>query len=550
MHRIEYEKWLNSFVVDEKTKLTLKTMTESDILECFCRDLEFGTGGLRGKMNVGTNRMNIYTVRHATQGLANEIISNGDTAVDMGVVIAYDSRNNSSRFAFECVKVLCANGIKTYLFDSLRPTPMLSFVVRYLKCFRGIVITASHNPKEYNGYKVYGEDGGQITPESASIIENNMKSTDIFDDVKITDTPDFISVGRQIDEAYISEVLNQRMGNSLDDLKVIYTPLHGSGNIPVRNVLQRAGLNNLFVVPEQEMPDGDFSTVKSPNPENPEAFDLAIKYAEKIKPDLIIGTDPDSDRVGVAVPFENGYITLNGNQTGVLLCEFILRKLKETGSLNSNLTIIKTIVTTEMIKAVTQDYGVGLTDVLTGFKYIGEKIKEYEDENCSSEFLFGLEESYGYLKGTYTRDKDAVVASLLICEMAAYYKEKEQTLYDGLCELYEKYGYYSEKLLNFTFDCADGIVKINTIMDTLRNREVNTIGGLKVANVKDYLKGIDDLPKSDVLKYFFDCGWLAVRPSGTEPKIKFYICSSGENQQEVNKNIDNISEFINESVGI
>lgn len=550
MHRIEYEKWLNSFVVDEKTKLTLKTMTESDILECFCRDLEFGTGGLRGKMNVGTNRMNIYTVRHATQGLANEIISNGDTAVDMGVVIAYDSRNNSSRFAFECVKVLCANGIKTYLFDSLRPTPMLSFAVRYLKCFRGIVITASHNPKEYNGYKVYGEDGGQITPESASIIENNMKSTDIFDDVKITDTPDFISVGRQIDEAYISEVLNQRMGNSLDDLKVIYTPLHGSGNIPVRNVLQRAGLNNLFVVPEQEMPDGDFSTVKSPNPENPEAFDLAIKYAEKIKPDLIIGTDPDSDRVGVAVPFENGYITLNGNQTGVLLCEFILRKLKETGSLNSNLTIIKTIVTTEMIKAVTQDYGVGLTDVLTGFKYIGEKIKEYEDENCSSEFLFGLEESYGYLKGTYTRDKDAVVASLLICEMAAYYKEKEQTLYDGLCELYEKYGYYSEKLLNFTFDCADGIVKINTIMDTLRNREVNTIGGLKVANVKDYLKGIDDLPKSDVLKYFFDCGWLAVRPSGTEPKIKFYICSSGENQQEVNKNIDNISEFINESVGI
>ncbi len=550
MHRIEYDKWLNSLVVDEKTKLTLKTMTESDILECFYRDLEFGTGGLRGKMNVGTNRMNIYTVRHATQGLANEIISNGDTAVDMGVVIAYDSRNNSSRFAFECVKVLCANGIKTYLFDSLRPTPMLSFAVRYLKCFRGIVITASHNPKEYNGYKVYGEDGGQITPESASIIENNMKSTDIFDDVKITDTPDFISVGRQIDEAYISEVLNQRMGNSLDDLKVIYTPLHGSGNIPVRNVLQRAGLNNLFVVPEQEMPDGDFSTVKSPNPENPEAFDLAIKYAEKIKPDLIIGTDPDSDRVGVAVPFENGYITLNGNQTGVLLCEFILRKLKETGSLNSNLTIIKTIVTTEMIKAVTQDYGVGLTDVLTGFKYIGEKIKEYEDENCSSEFLFGLEESYGYLKGTYTRDKDAVVASLLICEMAAYYKEKGQTLYDGLCELYERYGYYSEKLLNFTFDCADGIVKIKTIMDTLRNKEVNTIGGLKVANVKDYLKGIDDLPKSDVLKYFFDCGWLAVRPSGTEPKIKFYICASGENQQEVNKNIDNISEFINETVGI
>ena len=527
----KYDLWLEN--TSDEDKAALKAMSEDEIRDSFYKELEFGTGGLRGIMGMGTNRMNVYTVRKATQGLANEILAGGADLAKKGVVIAYDSRNNSQKFAHEAANVLSANGIKVYIFDSLRPTPELSFSVRHLGCARGIVITASHNPKEYNGYKVYGEDGGQIPPAVADEIIKYINSIDIFHDVKTFQNPEYEVIGKEVDEAYISAVLEQSMKVKIpENIRIVYTPLHGSGNKLVRAVLDRIGAKNVFVVPEQELPDGNFPTVKSPNPENMEAFDIAIEYAQKQNADLVFGTDPDSDRIGIAVKNHDGkYITLTGNQTGSLLCEFILGKMHAEGSIENGDTVIKTIVTTELVRKIAENYGVKLCEVLTGFKFIGEKIKEFE--STDDKFVFGLEESYGYLKGTYARDKDAVVAAMLICEMAADYFAQGISVYDGLQKLYEKYGYTKEILKTVTLTGIEGAKKINEIMENFRSNPPKEFAGEKVCGMKDYISGIDGMPKSNVLKFFFENGWMAVRPSGTEPKIKFYVGINGDNADEV-----------------
>ena len=544
-----YNKWINSKILDDKERQTLKNMNDAEISDAFYRNLEFGTAGLRGVMGLGSNRMNKYTVRLATQGLANEIIGLGGDSKERGVAIAFDSRNHSQEYALECAKVLSKNDIKVYLFDSLRPTPELSFAVRYLNCIRGIIITASHNPKEYNGYKVYGEDGAQLSPDSAQIIMKEMESLDIFEDVAYTDTPSYVSVGSEIDDAYIAAVKAQSMGIDIpEDFKVIYTPLHGSGNLLVRRILKEIGANNVFVVPEQEKPNGDFPTVISPNPENPEAFTIAIEYAKNQKADLIFGTDPDSDRIGVVTKNSQGeYIVLNGNQTGSLLANYILKKESEKGNLKGKKSLIKTIVTTDMIRKIANAYGVECIDVLTGFKFIGEQIKLFEANNEFNRYVFGLEESYGYLRGTYARDKDAVVASMLICEMAADYYSRGMTLYDGLLELYKTYGHYKETLITITLKGKSGAEKIQEIMCDFRNNPPKELAGFKVDTIKDYSKGIDNLPKSNVLKFFFDKGWLAIRPSGTEPKIKFYISVFGDNMEQAEETTRLIQDFVNKA---
>ena len=532
-YRTEYEKWINSPKVTDEVKAELAGLDEKEKEDRFYKELEFGTAGMRGIMSAGINRMNIYTVRRATQGLCLEMMDKGEETVKKGVVIAYDSRNNSALFAMECAKVLCANGIKTYLFESLRPTPELSFALRYLKCARGIVVTASHNPKEYNGYKVYGEDGSQLPPEDADVITGYINNIDLFDGVKITENPDYISIGEDVDRAYIDAIKEQSLGIEIpEDFKVVYTPIHGSGNKLVRRVLDEIGVKNVFVVPEQEAPDGDFPTVNSPNPENAEAFTIAIKYAKEQNADIVFGTDPDSDRLGVVVRLDDGsYNVLNGNQIGALLCEFILRTRKAQGTLPKEGAVIKSIVSTEMIRAITKDYGIETIDVLTGFKFIGEKIKEFEAEGKFDKYVFGFEESYGYLKGSYCRDKDAVVASMLITELAADLKAHGKTLYDGLIDLYEKYGYYLENVQTKTLAGIEGLAQIKAIMKKFREEGVP----FDVEKALDYSTGIDGLPKSDVLKYFLKDGSLfTVRPSGTEPKIKFYfgVCGKSQNDAE------------------
>ena len=531
-----YNKWLESDKLTVSEKNILKELSNEETEDSFYCDLEFGTGGLRGIMGLGTNRMNVYTVRRATQGLASEILDCGMEFAEKGVVIAHDSRNNSRAFALEAANVLCANGIKTYLFDGLRPTPELSFSVRYLGCARGIVITASHNPKEYNGYKVYGEDGGQIPPQTADRIIKYIDDTDIFDDVRLCDEPKIKIIGEEVDSAYIKSVKEQSLGTHIpDDFMVVYTPLHGSGNVPVRRILAETGVKNVFVVPEQEQPDGDFPTVQSPNPENSEAFDIAIGYAAQQNADLIFGTDPDGDRIGVVVKTADGrYEVLNGNQTGCILLEYILRKQKGNGTLPQNGAVVKTIVTSDLVRRIADDYGVRTLDVLTGFKFIGEKIKEFEQSGEHS-FVFGLEESFGYLKGTYARDKDAVVAAMLICEAAADLKQRGMTLCDGLAQLHEKYGFAAQRLETLTLKGIDGSAKIKEMMHKFRNEEMP----FEVVKKLDYKDGLDGLPKSDVLKFVLPNGWFAVRPSGTEPKIKFYFEIFAENvdkaQAEVSK---------------
>ena len=542
-----YERWLNEAVIDDETKAEIRGLDKDEIEDRFYKTLEFGTGGLRGIMGAGTNRMNKYVIRQVTQGLAREILSYGEDFKKSGVVIAHDSRNNSAEFAMESAKVLSANGIKTYLFDSLRPTPELSFAVRHLGCARGIVVTASHNPKEYNGFKVYGEDGGQLPPASADKIIDYINEIDIFNDVKYTDLPDIITIGEDVDRAYVDAVKAQSMGvNISDDFKVVYTPIHGSGNLLVRRVLDEIGVKNVFVVPEQEKPDGNFPTVISPNPENSEAFTIAIKYAKEQNADIIFGTDPDSDRIGVVVRNAEGeYVVLNGNQTGSLLCEYILRKSQEKGALNGKRTIIKTIVTTEMVRAIADSFGVETMDVLTGLKFIGEKIKEFEAANEPDRFVFGFEESYGCLKGTYARDKYAVVAAMLVCEMAADYKAQGMTLYDGLVKLYEKYGFYLEGLKTITLTGIAGTEKIKEIMDTMRKNAPSEICGFKVKEMRDYELGIDGLPKSNVLKFIFEDAWFAIRPSGTEPKIKLY---AGVKSDSIEKSKEMLNELLSYEV--
>ncbi|MGE4284165.1 MAG: phospho-sugar mutase [Clostridia bacterium] len=545
----QYQHWLNSLYVDNETKEELKQIqnNEKEIEERFYTNLNFGTAGLRGIIGAGTNRMNIYTVRKATQGLATYICKLGEEAKKRGVAIAYDSRYKSPEFAMEAAKVLAANGVKSYVFDELRPVPELSFTVRELGTIAGIVITASHNPAQYNGYKAYGEDGGQLPPESADIVLAVMDSIDIFTEVKVMDeqkakSQGFIQIiGEEIDARYLAKVKEQSINQEIvakvaDNFKIIYTPFHGSGNKLVRRILAMLGMKNVIIVKEQEQPDPAFPTVKSPNPEDKEGFAIAIEMAKKEDVDLIIGTDPDCDRVGIIVRNQEGeYVTLSGNQVGVLLTEYILSQKKRKGTLSSKALVIKTIVTTEMARAVAENYNVEIIDVLTGFKFIGEKIKEFEENGNNKEYVFGFEESYGYLAGTYARDKDAVVASMLIAEMAAWYKSRGMTLFEGMQELYDQYGVYLESLKSITLEGKAGIEKMQTIMEELRESTPTEINGVRVTALRDYKAGkrydlihnkeeAIGLPKSDVLYFEMeDKSWFVVRPSGTEPKIKIYF---------------------------
>ena len=558
-YREEYEKWLGFEMLDADLKRDLLSIKdEDDIKMRFGSSLEFGTAGLRGIMGAGINNMNIYTVRLATKGLADYL---KEANLSGGVAIAFDSRNNSRLFAVEAAKVLAEEGIKSYIYDTLRPTPQLSFTVRYLKCSAGIVVTASHNPKEYNGYKVYGSDGAQIVADVADIIKVNMAKVDIFSVTAMDENEGiekgFINyIGEEVDREFENGALNLAICPDVirkADMKIVYSPFNGAGNIPVRRVLKAAGLNNLFVVPEQEMPDGNFTTLKSPNPENFEGFALSIKLAKEKGADLIIATDPDSDRVGVAVLMDNGeFINLTGNQTGALLTDYILSKRKEMGTLPENGFVIKTVVTNEISNKICAAYGVECFDVLTGFKFIADKIKEYE-ETGEKEFIFGFEESFGYLCGDYVRDKDAVSASLLIAEMASDYKLRGMTLYDGLCALREKYGNFGEFIDNIYFEGLGGMEKIAAIMEKLRNNLPEEIGGSKVVSFTDILKGTKKdmisgeetkvmLPPSNVLKFKTEDGsFIAFRPSGTEPKFKIY---SGFIADDIEKKSKAVKESI------
>ena len=572
-----YKKWCEDTYFDEATRAELKAIEGNDkeIQERFYKDLEFGTGGLRGIIGAGTNRLNIYTVSKATQGFANYIIKQGEEAVKKGVAIAFDSRRMSPEFAEITALVLNGNGIKTYIYPSLRPTPMLSFAVRELNCTGGVVITASHNPPEYNGYKVYWADGGQVPyPRDEAIIEEVNAVTD-FHTIKTANKDEAVKaglfnvIGEEVDEAFdknvLAQIVNPEIIKEQHGLKIVYTPIHGSGNKPVRRVLKKAGFENVTVVPEQELPDSEFTTVGYPNPENPAVFELAIKLAEKIDADIILGTDPDCDRVGAVVKTKDGsYTVLTGNMTGTLICNYICSQKAKLGTLPKNGALVSTIVSSEMTKAIAKKYNLAYFDVLTGFKYIGEKIKEFE-QTGAYQYVFGFEESYGCLSGTYARDKDAVVASLLICEMAAYYKSRGMSLYDGLMELYDTYGVYKEIIHSITLKGIEGIENMKKIMDTLRKDAPSEIAGVKVTETRDYLedKIVDvatgkvsptNLPKSNVLYFTLaDDTWFCVRPSGTEPKIKIYFGTKADTVENAEKKIataqDGIMKVVNSVLG-
>lgn len=572
----KYRFWLASDAFDEETKKELQAIDGDDkeIKERFYKDLEFGTGGLRGIIGAGTNRMNKYTVGKATQGLANYILKNNPDGAKMGVAIAYDSRNMSPEFAERSALVLNANGIKAYVFDELRPTPELSYAVRALGCTAGIVVTASHNPPEYNGYKVYWADGAQVVyPKDKGII-GEVNAISDFSLIKTMDRKEakekglFNVIGKEIDDGFIKAIKAQAVRpeeiKKAEDMVIVYTPLHGTGNKPVRRVLSEVGFKNVYVVPEQEKPDKNFSTVGYPNPEDPKAFTLAIELAKEKNAEIIVGTDPDADRIGVVIRDEKGnYDILTGNMTGALLTEYVLNGRKEKGLLPENAAVIKTIVTTEMVRAIAESYNAELIEVLTGFKFIGEKIKQFEEDH-SHTFVFGFEESYGCLSGTYARDKDAVGAAMLVCEMAAYYKNRGMTLHDALEELYKKYGFYKEGVKSVTLKGIDGAEKIGKIMAYLRENTPEGFGGNKVLTVKDYKSGVftdvatgnkseSPLPASDVLYYNLeDRAWLCVRPSGTEPKIKFYMGVKAESSADalakveaMEKSVDELLEKIN-----
>jgi len=563
-----YEKWVNYPGLDPKTKAELAMINndKEKIKDYFFAPLEFGTAGLRGIMRAGINSMNIYVVRQATQGIANLIKS--EKLEGRGAVIAFDSRNNSEIFAKEAAKTLAANGIKVYIFDDIRPTPELSFAVRYLNCAAGINITASHNPKEYNGYKAYWEDGAQLPPDHAETVADAINKTDIFTGVLTGHYGEMIKqgkikiIGEEIDDEYLKNVIEQsvRPGIIGDDFKVIYTPLHGSGYKLIPEVLKRAGLKNLLTVKEQMIPDGNFPTVKFPNPEFKEVFELGIEIAKKENCDLLIGTDPDADRTGIVVRTGEGdFVTLSGNQVGVLLLDYIITARKENGTLKDNACAIKTIVTTELAAKVCEDNGVKIINVLTGFKFIGEKIKQFE-ETGENTFIFGYEESYGYLAGTYARDKDAVVASMLIVEMAAYYKTKNMTLYDAMLAIYQKYGYYGEAVQNIGFAGTDGPEKMRGLMNSLRNDTPDNIGGYKVAAFRDYKTSIiknlltgeiseTGLPKSDVLYFDLENGSkVIIRPSGTEPKIKIYYLISADDKKSSGDQVEKMKSAMEKYV--
>lgn len=547
----EYKRWLDNADAEIVAELKAIENDANEIKERFYKNLEFGTAGLRGIIGAGSNRMNSYVVGQATQGLANQLIKTNPDADEISVAIAYDSRIKSDEFAKVSAAILAANGIKVYLFEELKPVPELSFTVRYKKTTAGIVITASHNPAKYNGYKVYGADGAQLNPELAAIVLDEIGKTDMFKDVKTCDFDKAVAdgkivmIGDDIESAYLDCVVAQSINSDLirekgDNLTFVYTPFHGSGNKPVRKILKRMGFDNVVVVKEQELPDGRFPTVKSPNPENKEGFTIAIEYAKKCGADLIIGTDPDADRVGIIVKNKNGeYNTYTGNQVGAMLTEYILSSLKSRGELADDAYVVKTIVTTNLTKAICDNYGVEMKEVLTGFKFIGEKIKESE-ETGKGTYIFGFEESYGYLKGTYARDKDAVVATMLIAEMTLWCKENGSSLAEFMDGIYAKYGRYIEYVESVVMEGIDGSEKIAAIMDKLRTDTPTSIGGKKVMAVRDYETSVRTeiksgtteeilLPKSNVIYLELEDGNnFIVRPSGTEPKIKLYCLLRGK----------------------
>lgn len=567
-YKKNYEEWLNNDYFDEATKAELKAIKddENEIKERFYADLEFGTAGLRGVIGAGTNRMNIYTVRKATQGLANYIKKLGKE--QKGVAIAYDSRRMSPEFADEAALCLAANGIKAYVFESLRPTPELSFAVRELNCAAGINITASHNPPEYNGYKVYWEDGAQITPPNDTGIMAEVKAVTDYSTVKTMEKEAakeaglYEVIGQAIDDAYMEQLKKQvrhldSIKEAQKDLKIVYTPLHGTGNIPARRVLKELGFENVYIVPEQELPDGEFPTVSYPNPEAAEAFELALKLAKEKDADLVLATDPDADRLGVYVKDSKTgeYITLTGNMSGCLLADYEISQIKELQGLPEDGALIKTIVTTNMADAIAKYYNVKLIEVLTGFKYIGQQILGFEQSGKGT-YLFGFEESYGCLIGTHARDKDAIVATMALCEAAAYYKTKGKTLWDAMIDMYERYGYYKDDVKSITMKGIEGLDKIQKILENLRNNPPAEIGGYQVLSARDYKKdtiqnmktgeiSATGLPSSNVLYYDLeDDAWVCVRPSGTEPKVKFYYGIKGTSLEDANKKSEALGKAV------
>ncbi|MDY5212007.1 phospho-sugar mutase [Intestinibacter sp.] len=555
-----YNQWLESDYFDAETKKELENIkgNEKEIEDRFYTDLEFGTAGLRGIIAAGTNRINIYTVRRATFGLANYIIKNTtEEEKNRGVVIAHDNRNMSREFCLEAANTLAACGIKAYIFDSLRTTPELSFAVRKLHTIAGIVITASHNPPEYNGYKVYWEDGAQVMPEIASAITaevNAIKDYSTIPTIKEEQKDLVVMLGAEQDTAFIEAVKTQVIKKELvkkvgQEFKIVYTPLCGTGNVPVTRALSEVGFKNVLVVPEEQNPDPNFAGIEYPNPEEHKALTRGIALAKAEGADLVIATDPDCDRVGVAVKTTTGeYALLTGNQIGAMLTNYIIESSKEENKLDPKATLVKTIVTSEFGADIARANNLDVINVLTGFKFIGQKIKSFE-ETGNKTYLFGYEESYGYLVGTHARDKDGVVASLLISEMAAYYYDKGMSLYEGLQELYKKYGYFREKTISLTLKGIEGLAKIKEIITYFRENDIKEFNNTKVVDLKDYQKGIDGLPKANVLKYFLEDGsWIAVRPSGTEPKLKFYVAVKGEDEAKCLDKIDNIEADINKII--
>ena len=559
-----YNQWLENPYFDEATKEELKAIKddENEIKERFYMDLEFGTAGLRGIIGAGTNRMNIYVVRRATQGLANYIAKVDKKS--QGVAIAYDSRHMSPEFAQEAALCLAANGIKAYIFETLRPTPELSFAVRHLGCVAGINVTASHNPPEYNGYKVYWEDGAQITPPHDSGIMGEVKAISDWNTVKTMDKEDAVKaglfevIGQAVDDAYMAELKKQIIHMDAiqaegRNLKIVYTPLHGTGNIPARRILKELGFENVYVVPEQELPDPDFTTLEYPNPEDPKAFTLALKLAKEKNADIVLATDPDADRLGIyALDSKTGeYVSFTGNMSGMLIAEYILRERTKNGTMPENPALVETIVTTDMAKAIAKAYNVALIEVLTGFKYIGEQIKFFEQSGAHN-YVFGLEESYGCLAGTYARDKDACVAVMMLCEVAAYYKQQGKTLWDAMVDMYEEYGYYKEGLATMTLKGIDGAKEIQTMMTNFRENPPKELGGFQVLAVRDYKadvrvdlvsgeKSATGLPSSNVLYYELENNaWCCVRPSGTEPKIKFYFGVKGTSLEDAAEKLEKL----------
>ncbi|MCM3054898.1 phospho-sugar mutase [Caldibacillus thermoamylovorans] len=567
------DKWLNNESLDGNLKEQLYKLKEDEksLEELFYKNLEFGTGGMRGEIGPGTNRMNIYTVRKASEGLAQYLLSKGEESAKRGVVISYDSRHMSPEFALEVAKTVGKHGIKSYLFSELRPTPELSFAVRHLGAAAGVMVTASHNPPEYNGYKVYGDDGGQLPPKQADALTNFVNSVEDELSIEVTGKEELLAngllqyIGEDIDQIYLENVAKIQLNKEIvekvgEELKIVFTPLHGTANKLVQEGLKQFGFKNVTVVKEQEHPDPNFSTVKSPNPEEHAAFELAIKYGKEIDADILLGTDPDSDRLGVAVKNAEGeYQVLTGNQTGAIMLHYLLSQKAEKGLLPENGIVLKTIVTSEIGRAIAESFGVPTFDTLTGFKFIGEKIKEYEKTGKHT-FLFGYEESYGYLIGDFVRDKDAVQAAIFAAEVAAYYKAQGKSLYDALMEIFEKYSYYKEALSSLTLKGKDGAEQIANILEEFRSNPPKEIAGIRVTAVEDYKASIRkqlsngklnpiSLPKSNVLKYFLEDGsWFCVRPSGTEPKCKFYFAVKGSSLNESEQLVNNLQQAVMEKV--